>query len=170
MSISRGTPLAVLLLAAATLLAACESSNAPTPATAGPAAEPAAARPATERASVAATEPAARESRQAAAGNGRRGPDVPSPAERDQLPSCDGAAFNVAPVDLAQLSEITPLGNLAPPDHTTPTEHTYLHFADAQERTTTLYPLQAPADITLLLVRSSEGFQDPEDHSIAFAL
>ena len=104
------------------------------------------------------------------AGEHRSGPGFPSAAERRQLPSCDGAAFSVAPVDLTQLSEITPLGNLAPPDHTTPTEHTYLHFADAQEGTTVVYPLSAPAEITLLLVRSSEGFRDPEDHSITFAL
>jgi len=79
-------------------------------------------------------------------------------------------AFSVAPVDLTMLSEITPLGNLAPPGHTTPTEHTYLHFSDAVEQTTVVYPLSAPAAITLLLVRSSEGFRDPEDHSITFAL
>ena len=97
-------------------------------------------------------------------------PDVPSPAERERLPSCDGVAFTTAPVELAQLSEITRLGNLQPPDHTTPTEHTYLHFADAQERTTTVYPLYAPGDVTLLRVRSSAGVQDPEDYSISFAL
>ena len=103
-------------------------------------------------------------------GEHRSGPGFPSPAEREQLPSCDGAAFSLAPVDLTELSEITPLGNLAPPDHTTPTEHTYLHFRDAQAGATVVYPLSAPAAITLLLVRSSEGFRDPEDHSITFAL
>lgn len=76
----------------------------------------------------------------------------------------------MAPVDLAQLAEITPLGNLNPPDHTTPTEHTYLHFKDAQAQTTTVYALVAPADITLLLVKSSTGAPDPEDYSMTFAL
>ncbi len=156
------TPVTALLLIAATVLAACDTSSDQSGASQS--------RP-TVTVSAAATESAGRQSPRPAARDDRRaGPDSPSPAEREQLPSCDGAAFRVAPVDLAQLSEITPLGNLAPPDHTTPTEHTYLHFADAQDRTTTVYPLFAPADITLLLVRSSDGFEDPEDYSIAFAL
>lgn len=100
----------------------------------------------------------------------RAGSGYPSPAEREQLPSCDGTAFSVAPVDLAELNEITPLGNVAPPSHTMPTEHTYLHFRDALAGTTEVYPLLAPGDVTLLLVRSSEGARDPEDHSITFAL
>ena len=94
------TPVTALLLIAATVLAACDTSSDQSGASQS--------RP-TVTVSAAATESAGRQSPRPAARDDRRaGPDSPSPAEREQLPSCDGAAFRVAPVDLAQLSEITP--------------------------------------------------------------
>ena len=167
--------LTVPLLGLLILAAACGNSITPAPAAADHTGDTAGV---TQDSSAAATAPSTpttgtteKESAQPAPPSEFRSrPDFPSPAEREQLPSCDGAAFSVVPVDLTQLSEITPLGNLQPPDHTTPTEHTYLHFVDEQDRTTTVYRLYAPANITLLLVKSSTGFRDPEDHSISFAL
>ena len=168
-------PILVALLGLWILVAACGIANTAAPAgVEGPSATPSATLEPSPTAAASST-PAVganeEERRQPEALSGQRGrSELPSAAEREQLPSCDGAAFSVAPVDPALLSEITPLGNVHPPDHTTPTEHTYLHFADAQERTTAVYPLYAPGDVTLLLVRSSTGFEDPEDHSISFAL
>jgi hypothetical protein len=168
-------PLALALLGLLTLAAACANATTSGPAVAdegsdaagvtndAPAAATAPSAPATETTAEQTPQPAP-------LSDFRARTDLASPAERERLRSCEGAAFSVAPVGLTQLSEITPLGNLRPPDHTTPTEHTYLHFADAQSRTTTVYPLYAPADVTLLLVRSSAGFEDPEDYSISFAL
>ena len=173
-------PLTAPLLGLLILAAACGTAAAPAPAAADPASDApgitetptlSSESPTTTEARAQATDTVEGQSRQPAPRSEvRTRLDAPSPAERERLPSCDGAAFRVAPVDLTQLSEITPLGNLQPPDHTTPTEHTYLHFADEQDRTTTVYPLYAPSDVTLLLVGSSVGFRDPEDHSIAFAL
>ena len=158
------------LLAAACGTAASQASE-PAPSEDTPAATPASAQSEPTAATVAeATQRTAEAKPPAPLSDARDRPEFPSPAERERLPSCDGAAYSVAPVDLSTLSEITPLGNLQPPDHTTPTEHTYLHFLDEPQRSTTVYPLYAPAEVTLLLVMSSGGWQDPEDHSITFAL
>ena len=173
-------PLTLQLLSLSILAAACGTVAAPAPAAADQAGDAAgitetptlsSESPTTTAARAQATDTVEGQSRQPAPRSEfRTHPDAPSAAERERLPSCERAAFRVAPVDLTQLSEITPLGNLQPPDHTTPTEHTYLQFADEQDRTTTVYPLYAPAGITLLLVKSSAGVPDPEDHSISFAL
>jgi hypothetical protein len=155
------------------LAASCDDSSTPTnsatPTTSAATANGQAAT--TTTSAPAGTAEAASRPQQAALSDFRSVPDSPSAAEREQLPSCDGATFTVAPVDPSLLQEIAPLGNMAPPGHTTRTEQTYLRFPGLQGSATTVYPLYAPADITLLLVRSATGMtMDPEDHSIAFAL
>ncbi len=100
----------------------------------------------------------------------RQTPELPSDSEKQQLLECSGKVFSVEPVDLEKVTEITPLGNLAPPGHTFPTEHTYLHITPGGTTTETI-PLYAPADVQLLLISFSRGItQDPVDYTLYFAL
>jgi hypothetical protein len=100
----------------------------------------------------------------------RQNPELPSDKEKQQLAECSGKTFSVDPVDLGKITEIVPLGNLAPPGHTFPTEHTYLHITPGGTTTDTI-PLYAPADVQLLLISFSHGItQDPVDYTLYFAL
>ncbi len=100
----------------------------------------------------------------------REEPEIPSEAERATLPNCDGLRFTTLPVDLTQVYEIVPLGNLAPPGHTLPTEHTYMHF-NAGGSSMELFALYAPADVYITSISRGTGFtQDPLDYTIYFAL
>ncbi len=56
--------------------------------------------------------------------------------------------FTQAPIDLDEVREIVPLGNLNPPGHTFPTDHAYLYKADPA-RASVVY---APAAGTILRV------------------
>lgn len=82
----------------------------------------------------------------------------------DNLPECTNQTFSVSPVDLSQVFEITPQGNIGPPGHTLPTDHIYVHINAGQTSTRTI-PLVAPADIYITDVGSSG-----EEFSIGFAL
>ena len=88
-------------------------------------------------------------------GGSSGGPDGPS-----GTPTPTALTFRASPIAMESIRWITPLGNLNPPDHSTPTDHIYFYFAnpDAGEtalarRTTFL----APADGTVLTVFSGVG-------------
>ncbi|MBI4162961.1 MAG: hypothetical protein HY513_04720 [Candidatus Aenigmarchaeota archaeon] len=100
----------------------------------------------------------------------RNAPELPSDYEKQQLPDCAGKLFTSYPIDLSKATEIIPLGNLAPPGHTFPTEHSYTHITAGGETTETI-PLYAPGDVKLLLIAFSHGMtQDPVDYTLYFAL
>ena len=46
------------------------------------------------------------------------------------FPATGTLAFKVSPVDQNVIAWITPLGNLNPPDHATPTDHIYFYIAN----------------------------------------
>lgn len=87
----------------------------------------------------------------------------------DSLPPCTGQKLTVSPVD--QFTEISPLGNLAPPGHTIPTEHLYIHISGGRTTTSTV-PLKAPGDVYLLSVSSDPDDIAPErsEYVLRFAL
>lgn len=89
----------------------------------------------------------------------------------NQLPECTGQQFTVSPVDLGELDEITPLGNIGPPGHTLPTEHLYLHLWPTGT-SSALVPLKAPGDIhiTGISVAADENAPHQEDYTFTFAL
>ncbi len=100
----------------------------------------------------------------------RKAPEIPSEAEKELLPACDGKEFTHFPVDLNKIYEISPIGNIAPPGHTFPTEHSFLHISPGGSTTETL-PLSAPADVTVVHISEIRGItQDPVDYTIYFAL
>ncbi len=100
----------------------------------------------------------------------RDSPEIPSEAEMQELPDCEGLVFTQYPVDMNEIYEITPIGNLAPPGHTFPTDHSYLHINAGGESTETI-PLYAPADVYIVSVYSVEGAtNDPIDYTIYFSL
>lgn len=88
-----------------------------------------------------------------------------------QLPACTGQQLTVAPVDLLDLRELSPRGNLGPPGHTFPTDHMYLHL-EGENSETHLLNLRAPGDVTIMNVTSTpnETMPDGEEYSIHFAL
>jgi hypothetical protein len=99
----------------------------------------------------------------------RRNAEIPTENEREKLPDCENRFFTTTPVDLSDVNEITPLGNIGPPGHTFPTDHTYLHLGEYE--TNYAYPLYAPADVHITSVQWGKGMtQDPIDYTIYFAL
>lgn len=100
----------------------------------------------------------------------RQSPEFPTQAELSQIPACDGEQFVTAPIDIKKIMGISPLGNLAPPGHTLPTEHMFFHIT-AGGTTTETVPLRSPADVYLTLISIGHGFtQDPADYTLYFAL
>ncbi len=100
----------------------------------------------------------------------RKSPEIPTLAERQTLPDCEGVIFSVLPVDLKEVDSITPLGNLGPPGHTFPTEHVFFHF-NSGDASTELFSLHAPADVYITSISGGSGLtQDPFDYTIYFAL
>ncbi|MBN4049020.1 hypothetical protein JYT91_00215 [archaeon AH-315-M20] len=99
----------------------------------------------------------------------RKNSEIPTDEERDTLPDCENKFFTTTPVDLSDVGEITPIGNLGPPGHTFPTDHSYLHLGKYGENKA--YPLFAPADVHITSVSWNKGStQDPIDYTIYFAL
>jgi len=92
-----------------------------------------------------------------------------SEKEEGDLPDCGAVLYTESFVEISKINEITPLGNTEPPGHTIPTNHVYIHLFNQGEQTTTL-PLIAPADIWITEIISSQGYLDPEDYSIRFAV
>ena len=99
----------------------------------------------------------------------RRNSEIPTEEERQQLPDCENVFFSTPPVDLSEVTEITPLGNLGPPGHTVPTDHTYIGVGERGSGK--VFELFAPADVYITSVSWSKGItQDPIDYTIYFAL
>ncbi len=95
--------------------------------------------------------------------------EIPTATERTRLPSCDGLSFTTFPVDMDEVSGITPLGNLGPPGHTFPTDHPHLHLGEYGDELA--YSVFSPADVYLTLVSWGDGMtDDPRDYTIYFAL
>ncbi|MAG72783.1 hypothetical protein CL620_00575 [archaeon] len=93
--------------------------------------------------------------------------EIPTKSERERLPSCDTSPFTTFPVDMNDVTSITPLGNLGPPGHTFPTQHPHLHFDQSGKEV----EIVAPADIYLTAVAWSNGItQDPRDYTIYFSV
>jgi len=70
---------------------------------------------------------------------------------------------------MSNIVEITPLGNLGPPGHTFPTDHTYLGVGERGSGKA--FDLFAPADVYITSVSWTKGItQDPIDYTIFFAL
>ncbi len=88
-----------------------------------------------------------------------------------QLPDCSGQKYTVFPVDLGEVYDISPLGNLGPPGHTTPTEHMYIHL-HAQKSSSQIYDLKAPGEIYIYEISSDPDDIDPSrtEYVIRFGL
>lgn len=100
----------------------------------------------------------------------RQSPEFPTPAELQLIPACAGQQFTTTPVDIRKLTSVFPLGNLAPPGHTIPTEHMFFHITPGNATTETI-PLSVPADVYLTLIAIGHGFtQDPVDYTLYFTL
>ncbi len=110
------------------------------------------------------------ESRPSQGSTFRENPEIPSDQEMQSLPDCSGKLFSANPVDLGKITEISPLGNIAPPGHTFPTEHVFFHITAGGQTTDTI-PLYSPADVHITLITFDHGVtQDPVDYTIWFAL
>ncbi|HLD80907.1 MAG TPA: hypothetical protein VJA40_02805 [archaeon] len=74
----------------------------------------------------------------------------------DSLPDCaPGMQFTEPPVDLGEVYEISPRGNIGPPGHTFPTDHLFIHL-NPQGASTEVFALKAPADVTVVEVRETD--------------
>ena len=105
----------------------------------------------------------------ACGGNGTAAITGPSSATQGNPPSGNGVApgtavFSLSPIDMADLSEIVPLGNLNPPGHTLPTNHAYFFHRSAANA-----EVKAPAAGTVtsiqrgtddqVMISASPGFE-----------
>jgi len=99
----------------------------------------------------------------------RANSELPTEQEKEQLPDCNNKFFSTYPVDMSQVQGITPLGNLGPPGHTFPTDHTYLGVGEYGSGKA--FDLFAPADVYITSVSWTKGItDDPIDYTIYFAL
>jgi len=99
----------------------------------------------------------------------RKNSELPTEQEKEQLPDCENKFFSTYPVDMSQVQGITPLGNLGPPGHTFPTDHTYLGVGEYGSGKA--FDLFAPADVYITSVSWVKGItDDPIDYTIYFAL
>jgi hypothetical protein len=62
-------------------------------------------------------------------GHDRASVTAPTGAGASAAPLPSTLSFRASPIALEQIRYITPLGNLNPPAHTTPTDHIYFYFA-----------------------------------------
>jgi hypothetical protein len=94
------------------------------------------------------------------------------------LPACgaENEFFTFSPLELADFMGLIPLGNLAPPAHTFPTDHMYFHINRVNrsqwELGTVRVPVVSPGHIWILEITVSEVLTaDPAvtDYSIRFA-
>lgn len=73
-------------------------------------------------------------------------------------------------LELADISSITPLGNIAPPGHTIPTEHVYINVARQADGVATI-PISAPGDIWITHISGGPGPSGSRsDYSVHFAI
>lgn len=99
--------------------------------------------------------------------------EIPTDAERATLPSCEGAKFTTFPVDMNKVPDIAPLGNLGPPGHTFPTDHSYISVGEdvgGAYGSGKAYDLFSPADVYLTSISWSKNTQDPRDYTLYFAM
>jgi hypothetical protein len=95
--------------------------------------------------------------------------EVPTTLERKTLPSCDKLQFTTFPVNMGDVSSITPLGNIGPPGHTFPTQHPHLHMGEHKSGRS--FDIVAPADVKLTMISWGDAMSsDPRDYVIYFAL
>ena len=79
--------------------------------------------------------------------------------------------FEVSPIQLSDLLEIVPLGNLNPPGHTFPTDHLYLHvrMTGAEPSTPATVAVFAPGRIWITRIQKTQYASPPStDYSITF--
>ncbi|MBS3135759.1 hypothetical protein J4401_02260 [Candidatus Woesearchaeota archaeon] len=96
----------------------------------------------------------------------RRGWEILTEKERKMLSECNDVLFSFSPVPIDSITNIEPIGEANPPEHTLASisSDTYI----AVEETTTLV---APGDIWIILIQPRYGVtQDPEDHVIKYAM
>ena len=73
-------------------------------------------------------------------------------------------------IELNDISSITPLGNIAPPAHTIPTEHLYINVA-RQAGSITRIPIVALGDIWITHISGGPGpSESRSDYSVHFAI
>ncbi len=99
--------------------------------------------------------------------------EIPTDAERETLPSCEGIQFSTFPVDMNKVPDIAPLGNLGPPGHTFPTDHSYISVGEdvgGAYGSGKAYDIFSPADVYLTSISWSKNTQDSRDYTFYFAL
>jgi hypothetical protein len=99
--------------------------------------------------------------------------EIPTDDERKTLPDCDGIQFTTFPVDMSKVPDIAPLGNLGPPGHTFPTDHSYISVGEnggGAHGSGKTYDIFSPADIYLTSISWSKNTEDPRDYTFYFAL
>jgi len=92
------------------------------------------------------------------------------------VPSCpsDNSVFTHAPVNLDELRDLIPLGNLNPPPHVFPTDHIYFHpeYDEALGMSVEV-DVYAPGDMWITKISSSQNSIDGRvlhtDYSVNFA-
>lgn len=83
---------------------------------------------------------------------------------RDRFPTCpDRPLFSVAPIALDDFMGLTPLGHLAPPGHTFPTDHMYFYMPAGA-----VVPVVSPGDVTITTVALMQPFGGHADYQIYF--
>lgn len=96
---------------------------------------------------------------------------IPKGKEEFNIPECTNQKYTFAPIELADIREISPLGSLNPPGHTIPTEHTYLHIAQ-EYGGQKIVPLKSPGDIYITAISSDRDDIAParSEYAIGFSL
>jgi len=86
--------------------------------------------------------------------------------------TCPRQPLKTSPMHLGDFTNILPLGNLNPPDHTIPTDHIYFLLPNDAEGNITVKNVYAPSTITITSIGRSTYYQDTttvaEDYSIEF--
>ncbi len=88
--------------------------------------------------------------------------------------TCPAAPFKTAPMRNADFTNILPLGNFNPPDHTIPTDHVYFMLEQDENGNTEAKNVYAPGTITVTSVSSTTYYQDTtvlaRDYSFTFGV
>lgn len=88
--------------------------------------------------------------------------------------TCPKEPLKTSPMRLGDFTNILPLGNFNPPDHTIPTDHIYFSLADDGSGIIPVKNVYAPADITITNITATTYYQDTtkiaEDYSIMFSV
>lgn len=106
----------------------------------------------------------------AACGGDANGPNGGPPSG---LAACTSAPpFSVAPVPVAAINELAPLGNLNPPGHTFPTDHLYFYPGGPVGNSNPV-PVSAPGNVVIHRVgrqtRTGGGLPELVDYTLAFS-